>query len=162
MAGSAVSTLQRLLGLPTHQVSGKFDKRTLQSIQAPIILAGGTENLCDSKLWEFLFDLEDQEHPAKSQGEKVSRTRQRKRLQKITLHSGVEDFERLTLHDLRHTAASLAVSAGATAKSVQNMLGHESAKMTLDTYAGLFETDRDALAQAMDAAHEEALAARAG
>ena len=30
----------------------------------------------------------------------------------------------LTLHDLRHTAASLAISAGANVKSVQRMLGH--------------------------------------
>ena len=42
----------------------------------------------------------------------------------------------LTPHELRHTAASLAVSAGATVKVVQRMLGHRSAAMTLDVYAG--------------------------
>jgi len=41
----------------------------------------------------------------------------------------------LTPHDLRHTAASLAVAAGANVKSVQRMLGHASATMTLDVYA---------------------------
>jgi hypothetical protein len=30
----------------------------------------------------------------------------------------------VTLHDLRHTAASLAISAGANVKAVQRMLGH--------------------------------------
>ncbi|MFC7925080.1 tyrosine-type recombinase/integrase [Microbacterium laevaniformans] len=40
---------------------------------------------------------------------------------------------RLTPHDLRHTAASLAISSGANVKSVQRMLGHASAAMTLDT-----------------------------
>ncbi len=41
----------------------------------------------------------------------------------------------LTPHELRHTAASLAVSAGANVKAVQRMLGHTSAAMTLDRYA---------------------------
>jgi len=59
---------------------------------------------------------------------------------------------RLTPHDLRHTAASLAISAGANAKAVQRMLGHASAAMTLDTYAGLFDTDAEALADRMDSA----------
>lgn len=58
----------------------------------------------------------------------------------------------LTLHDLRHTAASLAISAGANVKAVQRMLGHASAAMTLDTYAGLFDDDLDAVAAALDKA----------
>ena len=49
-------------------------------------------------------------------------------------------------HDLRHTAASVAVAAGANVKAVQQMLGHVSAAMTLGVYAGLFEDDLDALA----------------
>lgn len=50
-------------------------------------------------------------------------------------------IERLTPHDVRHTAASLAISSGANVKAVQRMLGHKSAAMTLDTYADLFEDD---------------------
>jgi len=53
---------------------------------------------------------------------------------------------RLTPHDLRHTAASLAISSGANVKAVQRMLGHASAAMTLDTYADLFDDDLDAVA----------------
>jgi integrase len=41
----------------------------------------------------------------------------------------------LTPHQLRHTAASLAIAAGANVKAVQLMLGHASAAMTLDIYA---------------------------
>jgi integrase len=52
----------------------------------------------------------------------------------------------LTPHGLRHTAASLAVSAGANVKHVQRMLGHASAAMTLDVYSGLFDDDLDAVA----------------
>lgn len=59
---------------------------------------------------------------------------------------------RVTLHDLRHTAASLAVSAGANVKAVQRMLGHASAAMTLDVYADLFDDDLDAVAEALNQA----------
>ena len=60
--------------------------------------------------------------------------------------------EGLTPHELRHTAASLAVAAGANIKAVQQMLGHASAAMTLDVYAGLFADDLDAVADRLDAA----------
>ena len=55
-----------------------------------------------------------------------------------------------TPHDLRHTAASLAVSAGANVKAVQKMLGHASAAMTLDSYADLFDDDLEAVATALN------------
>jgi integrase len=61
-------------------------------------------------------------------------------------------FPRITPHDLRHTAASLAVQAGAHVKAVQRMLGHSSAAMTLDVYADLFDDDLDAVATALDEA----------
>lgn len=41
----------------------------------------------------------------------------------------------ITPHDLRHSCASLAVSAGVNVLALQRMLGHTSAKVTLDTYA---------------------------
>lgn len=66
--------------------------------------------------------------------------------------STVHAFPRVTVHDFRHTAASLAISAGATPKAVQRMLGHASAAMTLDTYADLFEDDLDGVADALDKA----------
>jgi integrase len=55
-------------------------------------------------------------------------------------------FPRITAHALRHTAASLAISAGANPKVVQRMLGHSSAAMTLDVYADLFDSDLDQVA----------------
>ena len=65
---------------------------------------------------------------------------------------------RVTPHDLRHTAASLAVSAGANVKAVQRMLGHAKASMTLDTYADLFDDDLEAVAGALDKARKLTLA----
>jgi integrase len=55
----------------------------------------------------------------------------------------------ITPHDLRHTAASLAIKSGANVKAVQQMLGHASAAMTLDVYAGLFPDDLDAVGAAL-------------
>jgi integrase len=63
---------------------------------------------------------------------------------------------RVTPHDLRHTAASLAVSAGANVKALQRMLGHASAAMTLDLYADLFDDDLEAVATALDRARSAA------
>jgi integrase len=62
----------------------------------------------------------------------------------------------LTPHDLRDTAASLAVAAGAGVKAVQRMLGHASAAMTLEVYAGLFDDELDDVADRMGAAAEAA------
>lgn len=64
-------------------------------------------------------------------------------------------FPRVTAHDLRHTSASLAISAGANVKAVQRMLGHASASMTLDTYADLFDTDLDNVSEALNKARLE-------
>ncbi|HEX6221133.1 MAG TPA: tyrosine-type recombinase/integrase [Acidimicrobiia bacterium] len=53
-------------------------------------------------------------------------------------------------HDLRYTAASLAISAGASVKAVQRMLGHASAQVTLDRYSHLNDDDLEDLADSMD------------
>jgi len=69
------------------------------------------------------------------------------------------DLVGLTLHDLRNTAASLAIGSGAPVKHVQRMLGHKDAAMTLNVYASLFEDDLDAVSERLDAALRGAAAA---
>lgn len=54
--------------------------------------------------------------------------------------------QQITPHDLRHTTANLAVSAGVNVLALARMLGHASAKVTLDVYADLFDDDLDAVA----------------
>jgi integrase len=75
-----------------------------------------------------------------------------KRIQKA-----MKSFPTVTPHDLRHTAASLAISAGANPKAVQTMLGHASAVLMLDTYADLFPDDLEMVAAALDDARRGAL-----
>jgi integrase len=64
----------------------------------------------------------------------------------------VDGCDGVRLHDLRHTCASLAISAGANVKVVQKLLGHKTAVLTLDRYGHLFPDDLDAVADAFDAA----------
>lgn len=59
-------------------------------------------------------------------------------------------LEGLNPSELRHTAASLAVHAGAHVLAVQRMLGHEKASMTLDVYSDLFDGDLDLVAERLD------------
>lgn len=48
------------------------------------------------------------------------------------------DGKSLRVHDLRHTAASLAIAAGADVKIVQLMLGHKDATETLNIYGHMW------------------------
>ena len=52
----------------------------------------------------------------------------------------------ITPHDLRHSCASLAVSAGVNVLALARMLGHKDPSVTLRVYADLFDTDLDAVA----------------
>jgi integrase len=63
-------------------------------------------------------------------------------------------------HELRHTAASLAIASGANVKLVQQMLGHKSATVTLDQYGHLFGDDLDTIAERLDARAQEVRDAR--
>lgn len=60
------------------------------------------------------------------------------------------NFPRVTVHELRHTAASLMIASGANVKTVQAQLGHKTATMTLDQYGHLFPDDLDDVADRMD------------
>ncbi len=67
-------------------------------------------------------------------------------------------LEGLVPHELRHTAASLAIAAGASVKGVQAMLGHSTATLTLDLYGHLFGDELDGVANRLDAAVREQVA----
>lgn len=72
--------------------------------------------------------------------------------EKVRGKSGIADLD---THELRHTAVSWAIHAGANIKTVQRMVGHASASMTLDVYGHLWDDQLDEVAQKMDAFMEE-------
>jgi integrase len=56
----------------------------------------------------------------------------------------------VSIHVTRHSAAAGMISAGATPKAVQAVMGHASAAFTLTVYGHLFDADLDALAERLD------------
>lgn len=70
-------------------------------------------------------------------------------------------LEPITLHDCRHTFASLLIDAGANPKAVQTFMGHSKIQTTFDIYGHLMPGSRDEVRQRMDA-YLEAQAGRYG
>jgi integrase len=64
---------------------------------------------------------------------------------------GAAGLAPLRIHDLRHTTASFAIAAGADVKTLQAMLGHASAVMTLDRYGHLMPGRGEDVANRLDA-----------
>jgi integrase len=69
-------------------------------------------------------------------------------------------FAGLRFHDLRHTAASLAIAVGAHPKAIQERLGHSSITVTLDRYGHLFPALDEVLAQRLEDTYGNLLAPR--
>ena len=58
----------------------------------------------------------------------------------------------ICFHDLRHTCATLLLSQGTHPKLVQELLGHATIAMTLDTYSHFLPSMGDQTVRAMEAA----------
>lgn len=74
-----------------------------------------------------------------------------KRFKKIAADIGRPDARP---HDLRHTAATVAIASGADVKSVQDMLGHATASFTLNVYAHTSEQMMKDTAERMQSYYE--------
>lgn len=57
----------------------------------------------------------------------------------------------ITLHECRHTFASLLIDAGANPKAVQTFMGHSKVQTTFDIYGHLLPGSRDEVRERMDA-----------
>lgn len=80
----------------------------------------------------------------------------RRRFKKALEAAGLTDLK-ITLHKLRHTAASLAIASGADVKVVQTMLGHKTATLTLDTYGHLWPDRLDEVSDRLDSQRSKVL-----
>ncbi|GAB6181761.1 hypothetical protein JCM14036_30800 [Desulfotomaculum defluvii] len=55
------------------------------------------------------------------------------------------DLPPVTLHGLRHSAASILIAKGVHAKGISSRLGHSGIQITMNTYGKFFESaDREA------------------
>ncbi len=68
----------------------------------------------------------------------------------------------IRVHDLRHTTASILLEAGTHPKIVQDLLGHSTIRLTLDTYSHLTPPLHQASAHTMDAVLGGSDAGRSG
>lgn len=60
-------------------------------------------------------------------------------------------LRRITLHECRHTFASLLIDAGANPKAIQQFMGHSKIQTTFDVYGHLLPGSHDEVRERMDA-----------
>lgn len=124
-----------------------------RSVPFPAFLAEAIARLCEGKRpADLVFDAETGGHMRRPNTSNNTTSWFLRALADVGL-------ERMTIHDLRHTVASLAISSGANVKAVQRMLGHASAAMTLDVYADLLDEDLEAVSTALNKARSAAIVA---
>jgi integrase len=70
-------------------------------------------------------------------------------LWRLLAEAGLPD--KVRFHDLRHTAATLAIKQGIPISTVSKMLGHSNPAMTLRRYAHVLDEMHEDAARAMDA-----------
>jgi integrase len=66
------------------------------------------------------------------------------------------ELQPITLHECRHTFASLMIAAGVNAKALSSYLGHASITITLDRYGHLMPGSENEAAGLLDAYLERA------
>ena len=70
--------------------------------------------------------------------------------------------ERVRIHDLRHTCASLLIAQGEHPKAIQEHLGHSSIQVSIDRYGHLFPDQQEHLAEALESTYQAAAKDRRG
>ena len=61
------------------------------------------------------------------------------------------DLDSITMHEARHTFASLLIDSGANPKAIQTFMGHSKIQTTFDTYGHLMPGSHDEVRERMDA-----------
>ena len=142
---------QNAVQLGAHHAVGTTKGRKGRSVPVPAFVLDELSMQCDGKApGDLVFPGPD--------GGYLPRPRSTSRWFATAVRRA--KVQAITPHDLRHTCASLAISAGVNVLALQRMLGHTSAKVTLDTYADLFDADLDAVA--VTPLHSQVLARKCG
>ena len=89
------------------------------------------------------------------------RRRSRQRSSAEPTRHGKAGLERITLHECRHTFASLMIAAGVNAKALSTYMGHANIAITLDRYGHLMPGYEDEAAGLLDTYLERANTGRA-
>lgn len=82
-------------------------------------------------------------------GSALDPNRVNRQVQQIAIDAGLGKW---TPHELRHSAASLLIAQGVPLKTISEMLGHSSIRVTADVYGHLLDDARSEAATAMESA----------
>lgn len=93
-------------------------------------------------------------------GRPMRRSNFRKVWRSACAAAGFDDgpLDGLVFHELRHTAAALAIAQGAHPLAIRDRLGHSSITVTMDTYGGLFPSLDEAIADGLDEVYRQSVA----
>jgi integrase len=136
------------------EINGKLEESTTKSHRWRIV---HLPQILQSACHRWVFD-KNQDDPLfhTEEGTFLRNTNFTRRIFIPALKSA--EVKKIRIHDLRHTAASIAISAGATPNMVKEMLGHSDVQLTMRVYAHIFEADREKVAgnvnRAVDEVHE--------
>ncbi len=134
----------------TLYLESSTKNHTRRSVPIPAFLVKELEAvISDRKPDDYLFT-------APKGGTLMIRNFMRRHFAAAVVAAGLEGLG-VTLHKLRHTAASLAIASGADVKVVQTMLGHKTATLTLDTYGHLWPDRLDEVSDRLDVQRSKAL-----
>lgn len=68
----------------------------------------------------------------------------------LARHAKQAGLERIRIHDLRHSHASMLIQAGVPAIAIAERLGHKNAQTTLRVYAHLYESTKDEVVSVLE------------
>jgi integrase len=146
---SVVRTLHKNQGQWSFADTKRVRSRRVVKLQTWVIellrkLKGSTEKsepACDSVFADLIFTTAD--------GEPINeKYLVKKHFKPLLRQSGLTNIR---LYDLRHTFATLALTAGVPPKVVSEQLGHASAAFTLDTYSHVLPHMQEEAAAKMEA-----------
>lgn len=120
------------------EVNGRFYEVSTKSGQTRVVYL--PEVLKTRMVEAILGKNEDELVFTNSIGRPISLSNFTRRVFNPAIH--LSSVPRITPHGLRHTAASIAISSGATVLAVANMLGHSDPSITLRVYSHLFNRDQ--------------------
>lgn len=96
-----------------------------------------------------IIDLRNPYVCTESDGTPVSICTFTRRYKRLLKKAGLP--ETIRFHDLRHTCASLLVMAGASMKEISDYLGHSGIGITMDLYAGIYDSTKQSTAMKLNA-----------
>ena len=142
LANRRVRVVEQLLGNVTPPVRGDVKTKTSKRVVTiPSLLIPELQEQLDQRASDdFVF--------TSVQGMPIRKSNFTRRYWKPAV--ATTGFAEVVFHELRHTAASIAIQAGAHPKALQLRMGHSSITVTLDRYGHLMPGADEALADSID------------